>query len=307
MRQFGGSWSQSKLDLVEQYAVGYLRVMQNQAWAQLHYVDAFAGRGRQTMKSRADTSPGLQEIDSFFGDESDRAETEAFLMGSALRAIGASESSARAFDRFTLIDAHRASCEELRSAIAQDFPDSAARVDVVCDDANAALRGYIESIDWHRSRALVFLDPYGLEVDWTTIISLAQTEACDVWYLFPLGGVIRMMVNDGEIPAQWQSRLDGLFGTHDWFDEFYSVTSVPTLFDADEERIQKDASTEHVVEYVRARLKTAFPAVSEPGILRNRTGFPLFALIMGVSNPGPQPRASALRIANHLVKGLSTR
>ena len=88
MRKFGGSWSESKLDCVEQYAQTYLQVMQKQGWCEeLHYVDAFAGRGRQTLKTEADPESSVTELDSFFGDESERADTEEFLVGSAIRAV----------------------------------------------------------------------------------------------------------------------------------------------------------------------------------------------------------------------------
>jgi len=49
MTTFGGPWSRLKLDCVESYAVAYLKVMQQQNWS-LHYVDAFAGQGRQQLK-----------------------------------------------------------------------------------------------------------------------------------------------------------------------------------------------------------------------------------------------------------------
>jgi three-Cys-motif partner protein len=304
MHRFGGEWSESKLDCVERYTQAYLRVMQNQTWCELHYIDAFAGRGKQVVKSSASTTGEFLEHESFFGDDSERADAETFLRGSALRALDASRAADRPFDHFTLIDAHRPSCEELRSAIDTGFPEMHGLVDILCDDANSALARHVDSIDWSTARALVFLDPYGLEVSWECIEGLANTGACDVWYLFPLGGVIRMMAKNGRIPDAWCMRLDLLFGTHAWYDEFYAPTNQLSLFGDDQDRVRKEASTHHVVEFVRRRLTDAFPAVSEAGILRNRKGAPLFALVLGVSNPEKPAQAAALRIANHLVKGL---
>ncbi len=215
MRQFGGSWSESKLNCVENYALAYLQVMQKQHWYILHYVDAFAGRGKQVLKSSTPSSAERLELESFFGDYSERADTETFLVGSSLRALSASRSSARPFAHFTLIEADKSSCDELEAVIQSEFPDMKDKVDVICKDANVALNEYIDLVDWTRTRAIVFLDPYGLEVRWETVVRLATTGACDVWYLFPLGGVIRMMTNDGRIPERWQVRLDQLFGTHE--------------------------------------------------------------------------------------------
>jgi three-Cys-motif partner protein len=294
--QFGGSWSESKLACVGEYAVAYLQVMQQQTWATLHYIDAFAGRGRQTLRGGA--------ADALLDAELENEEAEAFLVGSAVRVLRASCQSTRGFDHFTFIDAHRPSCDELHAVVSEECPELLPVCDFECDDANAALGTCLTTIDWRTGRALVFLDPFGLEVRWETVEALAATGACDVWYLFPLGGVIRMMTNSGQIPDSWRRRLDGLFGTTDWYDEFYPA-SQGSLF-GEKDVPLKDASTKHVVGYIRRRLATVFPAVSDAAVLTNSRGFPLFALVLGVANPRPAAQQAALRIGNHLVKRLST-
>jgi three-Cys-motif partner protein len=302
MREFGGTWSESKLKCVEEYACRYLQVMQNQHWCTLDYVDAFAGRGRQALKSGG---AEVGAVEDFFGDESDRADTEEFLVGSAVRALRASIGSTRSFDRFRLIDAAPASCAELKDVVRSEFSAIEHTVTVVCADANEALGDYVESTDWKRTRALVFLDPYGLDVGWGLVDRLAATEACDVWYLFPLGGVIRMMPKDGKMPSSWEARLDRVFGAHDWRAEFYKPSLQQSLFETADEIRLRDVSTTHVVEYVRSRLKSAFAAVSDAGILKNSKESPLFALVLGVSNPSPAAQRAALGIANHLIRGLN--
>ena len=230
MRRFGGTWSESKLDCVERYLTRYLQVMQRQSWSTLHYVDAFAGRGRQALKDSADTS-GAIDVDSFLGDASERADTEEFLVGSALRAMTASTKSTRPFDRFVFVDSDEPSCRELDQIISEDFPALRPSATVRCEDANSALAAYIAATDWAHVRAVVFLDPYGMEVDWSTLERLAATAACDVWYLFPLGGVIRMMTRNGQIPEDWRTQLDRVLGTPEWFDEFYRSTGQRSLLD----------------------------------------------------------------------------
>jgi len=274
--------------------------MQKQDWCTLYYIDAFAGRGKQVLKSTADTL----DIEALFGDESERADTKEFLIGSAIRALRASAVSTRQFNHFVFIDVDRQSCHELKNVIHTDFPEIEHTVDVQCGDANTDLCNCINGISWKKTRALVFLDPCGLEVDWNLIRRLAETRACDVWYLFPLGGVIRMMTKDGQIPDVWRTHLDRVFGTCDWYDEFYKPDPQQSLFAIEDEHL-KDASTQHVVDYVRKRLNTIFASVSEAGVLRNSKGAPLFALVLGVSNPSPAAQKAALKIANHLVKELS--
>jgi three-Cys-motif partner protein len=205
--------------------------MQKQTWCTLYYIDAFAGRGKQALKSGADSTPTVAEVESFFGDESERADTEEFLVGSAIRALRAATNAVRPFDRFIFIDAHRASCRELEIVVKSDFPSIENTVTIQCSDANAALSVHVSAVDWTRTRALVFLDPYGLEVSWDLIERLARTGACDVWYLFPLGGVIHMMTKDGQMPYSWRARLDKVFGTDTWCEEFYRTSDQRSLFE----------------------------------------------------------------------------
>lgn len=302
MRKFGSrAWSESKLDCVEEYASKYLKVMQEQTWCQLDYIDAFAGRGTQVLRS----SPVDTVHTGFFGDEAERADTEGFLIGSAIRALRTEKGTVRRFDGYLFIDSDEASCDELKTIVEKDFPEAASRTRITCGDANAVLREYVRTVDWRTTRALVFLDPYGLEVEWGLIETLAATQACDVWYLFPLGGVIRLMANNGQIPDAWATRLDRLFGTGEWREEFFKPSVQQSLFRGDEATYLKDAPTERVVGYVRNRLATAFAAVSDIGVLRNTRNAPLFALVLGVSNRSLRAQKAALGIANNLVRKLN--
>ena len=45
----------------------------------------------------------------------------------------------------------------------------------------------------------MFLDPYGTQVSWTTIKAIADTRAIDLWILFPIGTVNRLLNRDGQI------------------------------------------------------------------------------------------------------------
>ena len=61
---------------------------------------------------------------------------------------------------------------------------------------------------------MLFLDPYGMQVEWRTIEAIAKTEAIDLWLLFPLAiGVNRLLTKSGEIPESWRRRLNLLLGT----------------------------------------------------------------------------------------------
>jgi three-Cys-motif partner protein len=305
VRRFGGTWSESQLDCVQQYITQYLKVMQNQEWCTVQYIDAFAGRGKQLLRAGSGTSEA-REAESLFGDMAERRDTGEFLLGSAVRALAASRKATRPFDGFVFVDSDKPSCDELDALISESCPELRSAVTIHCEDANVALERHVADTDWSSVRAVVFLDPFGTAVNWSTVKRLADTRACDVWYLFPLIGVIRMMTNNGRIPEAWRMRLNRVFGTSDWFAEFYRSSGQKSLFDDTLGTQFKDASTEDVVGYVRRRLEDVFPAVSNAGILRNSKGAPLFALVLGVSSKSPRAQTIASGIANHLVKGLGS-
>ena len=293
MEAFGGPWSLKKLDCVESYAVNYLKVMQNQAWS-LHYVDAFAGQGRQQLKT-VSSDPG-------FLAEDEEARIE-FLEGSAMRALKVSSQATRGFDRFIFIEASHKANEKLAERARSGWPGHSDRIRLVEDDANKALVDYEKNTNWRQTRALVFLDPFGLQVRWETIEVLAQTRACDIWYLFPIGGVIRMLPSSGQMDPRWEAKLDALFGATDWRDEFFADAKQGDLF-GDASRI-KSANEDRILAYIKKRMRSVFAGVSNFAVLRNSTGYPMFALLMGVSNPSPKALASALRISNHLIANLN--
>jgi len=181
----------------------------------------------------------------------------------------------------------------------QEFPELATRISIRQVDANSEIAKLCEK-DWSSHRAVLFLDPYGMQVEWTTIRAIAKTRAIDLWILFPLGiGVNRLLTKSGDIPYSWRQRLDLLLGTDDWYDEFYRAESVETLF-GPADRVVK-ASTDIVGKYFNNRLKSIFAAVAdEPRVLRNSSNSPLYLLCFAAGNPKGAP--IALKIANHLLK-----
>jgi three-Cys-motif partner protein len=64
---------------------------------------------------------------------------------------------------------------------------------------------------------VVFLDPFGMQVPWSTLEALAKTKAIEVLINFPLGMAIqRLLTRSGEIPEGWQMSLDTFFGSPEW-------------------------------------------------------------------------------------------
>jgi three-Cys-motif partner protein len=76
-------------------------------------------------------------------------------------------------------------CEALRK-LRTDHP--ARQIDILEGDSNSAIKEVVQGSSWNGIRAVMFLDPYGMSVDWETLESIRATEAIDVWYLVPSQG-----------------------------------------------------------------------------------------------------------------------
>jgi three-Cys-motif partner protein len=174
-------------------------------------------------------------------------------------------------------------------------------INIISQDANTYLLGWIKRTNWKTTRAVVFLDPYGMDVEWSVIEGLGKTQAVDLWILFPLGvAVNRLLTKSGPPPEGWARALTRIFGTDEWKDAFYPRYKVLTLFG--EEEIQpKQADFEKIGQFFINRLKTAFIAVSpNPLALLNSRNNPLYLLCFAVANPRGAP--TALRIANYILE-----
>ena len=260
-QQFGGQWTSRKLDVLAGYLQSYTTALKDKPTSERPFRKAY--------------------IDAF--------------AGSGYR--DARRAADESHETQSLLFPHLAGDEP--QSLLDGSPRLANRVQIRQGDANEKIQQLCKR-DWRSHRAVLFLDPYGLQVDWATIEAVAQTRAIDLWLLFPLGiGVNRLLTKSGDIPEEWRQRLNRLLGTEDWYDEFYSVESTPTLFETDQERLVK-ATMETIGRYFNNRLGQIFAGVAgEPGVLRNTKNNPLYLLCFAVGNESG--KKVALRIAEHLL------
>ena len=288
---FGGDWTETKLAILKDYLQGYTTALKRQPFAKV-YIDAFAGTGYRT--EREEDGPDAGEL--LFPDLAEHG-TQQLLDGSAVIALKTDPP----FDGFVFIEKETTRCGALES-LKQQFPHHASKIDVRNADANSEIQAICQG-EWRSRRGVLFLDPYGMQVEWKTIQMIAETKAIDLWILFPLGiGVNRLLTRTGRLPGGWRRRLDLLLGTTDWYDEFYPRSPSLTLFDEIEpERIK--ASIDVIGGYFVKRLKTAFAGVVDsPTVLRNSSGCPIYLLCFASGNKRGAP--IALKIARAIMKRL---
>ncbi|MBK8336743.1 MAG: three-Cys-motif partner protein TcmP [Sterolibacteriaceae bacterium] len=290
-QQFGGAWTEEKLNALQEYLRQYLQIFDgNPAARKLtrHYVDAFAGSGLRALRRQERGGIHQPELEIEF------EEVARFADGSVKKAL----SLESAFHHYHLVERDPDRVAELRTMIRREFAQRSDLCSVVCEDANAFLSSWTDALG-PLERAVVFLDPYGMAVDWATIAKLGRTQKVDLWMLFPMSAVIRMLPNSGPPSDEWAKVLDRTFGTRDWIRTFYPVDTQGTLFDP-VTTVRRDVDVDLVGEFFRARLAEAFYEVAPKALtLYNSRRSPLFQLVFAAANPkGAVP---AIRIANHIL------
>ncbi len=273
MNQFGGNWTEAKMEIVVSYAKAYLTIMKEQAWAKTIYFDGFAGSG-------------IIETE----------ENEEIIKGTALRVLDIVEPSS--FDLYYFVELDETHQLELEKRVQENYFGRNAHV--VKADCNNKLVKMAEFMRNNKNyRALAFIDPYGMSVNWESIESL-KGLGIDLWILVPTGmGVNRMLKTDGNISESWYLKLEKFLGVskEEIKKVFYKEIALQSLF-GDEVTIQiKEANSINKIHNLyKERLKTIFKDVSEPFVLRNSTNSIMYHFMMATNNN------TGLKIANDIIK-----
>lgn len=283
--EFGSVSTDLKLRLIDEYLGTFTKVLRRD-FKHLWYIDAFAGTGQRTVKLLA------READMLHEAEEERLEQR---RGSAKIAIEAKPE----FDRLVFIDLKR---KHYRALLDLKLEHPTRRIDVLRQDANAAIMEVIANHSFTSTRAVMFLDPYGMHVSWETLKAIQRTEAIDVWYFVSLEGLFRQASLDrSKITPKKRAAVTRMLGTADWETDWYAKLAPPDLFSRIDPAQERIADSQAIERYVGDRLATIFPKVLPPLRLKNRGGVGAFSLFFAVSNPKPEAFGLAARIAGHIL------
>ena len=288
-QQWCGDWTEVKLGALREYLRMYAAALRNQKFGRI-YIDAFAGSGYRSQPTRLDHHTSLF---AEFGD------ADRFAKGSPLIALEVDPP----FTGYVFVEKASRKFAELKQAIQADFPDKVAQMQFVNEDANVSIPALCDTIDWKRNRAVLFLDPYGMQVNWATVSAVARTKAIDTWYLFPAFiGLGRMLPRTGVMPQEWEITLDRCLGDSGWRQEFYATATATDLFADSQEVRERSFDHKSVERYLRCRLETIFASVAPRALaLCNRNRVPMYLLFFAC-NGNEKARQLALKFANHILK-----
>lgn len=267
-----GPWAREKLERLRKYLSAYTTILRKKSFAGYVYVDALAGAGRSLL--RAEGGNDEREV----------------LDGSPRVALGIPFP----FTRYVFVERNADRIRAL-GCLKQEFPSL--RIKIERGDCNDYLRRLAEhpKVNWKRWRAIVFLDPFGMQVPWGTLAALAATGAIEVFLNLPVGMAIQRLLlrRWHRVTPELQQRLDAYFGDPGWLEAVYPPTE--TLFGP--ERSKAEDAAARLVQWYCGRLRSAFGCASPPYLVRNtRRGHLYFLIWAGPSTTG-------LRIARHVLGG----
>lgn len=254
-----GIWSEIKLDIIREYASAFTGIMRKQEWCTGYaYVDAFAGAGIHISRR-----------------------TGEYVPGSPLNALQIENT----FTEYHYIDIDREKAEVLDKLTREHL-----NVSVYQEDCNEVLTSKILPLFPYesRKRALCILDPYGLHLQWETIMAAAKLRTTEIFLNFPVMDINRNVLHKDLLSADPDQieRMNRFCGSEEWQEILYREDNQMRLF-GDPYRIKVVDSNIKLGDWFRVkRLEKAagFKFVPEPVLMRNSKGGPLFFLFFASHN-----------------------
>jgi three-Cys-motif partner protein len=198
------------------------------------------------------------------------------------------------FDRYYFVDSDSDSLNSLKERLKAHLSKES-EYNFIPKDVNEVIKDLSDGLT-KQDVALVFLDPFGMQIKWESI-KLLQGKKVDLWILVPTGVAInRLLDRKGKLKNI--KALETFFGLKE--DEirshFYKKNTIKTLFGEDEETKKiKDSAKEAALLYCE-RLTTIWKFVTEePLVLLNEQKVPIYHLVFASNNE------TAIKIAKYII------
>ncbi len=272
---WGGSWTEKKLVAFEKYVKAYLTIMTKNPYWKTIYFDGFAGSGERRKKEDLELMQQLAIVEA----------EEHVYQGAAERLLRLPDKWR--FHWYYFIDKKKSASDALKKKLDFVDPELAKKLEFRSGDGNAQLLKLAELMQKDKNFAsLVFLDPFGMQVNWKAIAELKGTRT-DIWILIPTGVIVnRLLDRKGELKSM--ALLCDFFGLPE--DEirkqFYGTAAVTDLFGEPNEMVSKviDPINKIARLYI-TQLGSVWKFVTtNPLRLNNSTGSPIFHFVMASNN-----------------------
>ena len=264
---FGGPHTIFKLAVLELYGEAYAAIMNTQRGLSSVYIDAFAGDGDGLTRDGKEYRGSVRVCLEFNPP----------------------------FSEMHFIESEHSNVQRLNAITGATDQNT----EVHCGDANDVLPKIVRQIDWTKNRGLIFVDPFGLQLNWPTLKIILQEGTVDIWILFPVFGIRRQLTRQPEaITPESRNRLNQFFGDESWLSAY---DSAPDLFDMDVTEISEDVLNRITQIYV-SNLKPITSFVAEP-IPLFENNIHQFSLLFCMSNKSDK----AIKLAKRLFAETKSR
>lgn len=297
-KTWGGKWTVEKLDAFEKYVRAYLTIMNKHRDAygwKLLYFDGFAGSGSRNQEEEE------QEVKIAYDlfEEEVTIEDLNVYEGAAERVVKIEGSKMRSFDHFYFVDKNEESCKALEEKLG--CYNTNGKKHFLNKDANEAVKMLANTLRNNNDcKALAFLDPFGMQIDWASIETLKDLSV-DLWILVPTGVIINRLLErkiDQQKGLAHADKLQSFFGLteSEIKSMFYTEAQMPTLFGEETVITKTRNSIRKIAQLYIKRLQGVFPYVTEdPLVLLNNHNVPIYHLVCASKNK------TALKIAQDII------
>lgn len=248
------------------------------------YFDGFAGSGERKAE-QTDLAAQLQIAPEEAGVYKGAAERMMLLPDDL------------SFDFFYFVDANEDALKQLESKL-KEIPEAEGKKRLFrSGDANHWLIELSKALKKPNYAALVFLDPFGMQINWESIEALKGTRS-DVWILIPTGVIVNRLL-DKKAELKHSAKLQSFFGIpeEEIREMFYRVESKQTLFGEEEIVTKVTKPIEKIASLYVQRLKTIWDYVTEePLRLNNTRGTPIFHFVFA------SQKKVAVKIARQIIQ-----
>jgi three-Cys-motif partner protein len=181
--------------------------------------------------------------------------------------------------------------EKLKKLVGE-FPNR--NIAVYHGDCNRIIRGQVlpQLSYTSRKRAFAFIDPFGMQMEWSTMEQLAKARTVEIILNFPVMAINRgaLRKHPEKLSEPSRNRLNRFWGPEGWMVDLYEEER--TLFGP--EATKKQLSGKEFGRVYKERLGSIFPHCTDPILMTNSKNAPLYCLIFAGHN------ATGKRIAEHI-------
>jgi three-Cys-motif partner protein len=283
--EWGGSWTEKKLNAFSKYVWSYLIIMKNFAYWETIYFDGFAGSGSKTKEEKSEIYKQLLITE----------EEEKTYKGAAERVLSLNDNLS--FNYYYFIDKSEASLKKLELNLKKKVNIENKHLVFRSGNANLELLKLAEALKSNKYAALIFLDPFGMQIDWSSIEALRGLRS-DIWILIPTGVIVnRLLDKKGEL--KYDKKLESFFGLNieEIKNIFYKSEKRQTLFGEEEVVTKVSEPIEKIAKLYAKRLGSIWENVTEiPLMLPNKNGIPIFHFVFASNNK------NAMKIAKQIIQ-----